>query len=110
MDTDRIPAWSDDRHDRTARLAALLFLGTLIFGAGIPLRGEIIFWPLPGLDVLKQQAGSIGCLNNLHQIGSAARIWSFDHGGQFPGQFQVFTNELDSPARFYCPADVGRLR
>ncbi len=109
MQTDCLTAWTESRHAWGVRLAVRLLLGMLILNAGIFVHGEIIFLPLPGLDQAHQKAGSLGCLNNLKQISYAAKRWSLDHGGQFPAEFQVFTNELASPAVFFCPTDVGRL-
>lgn len=108
METDCLSTWAAGRHDRTARLAARLLLRTLILSMGISARGEFLFWPLPGLDMAYQRAGSFGCANNLRQISYAAGQWSFNHVGQFPAEFQAFTNELASPAVFFCPTDVGR--
>ena len=109
METGRRPIWADDRHDQEARRIILFFLGSLVLVAGIAVRGEILFWPFPGLEVAKQRALSIGCVKNLQQIGFAVQLWSLDHGDQSPAGFQVFTNELASPAILFCPADVGRL-
>jgi hypothetical protein len=109
METDRHLAWADGWQVRVARLALRLLLGTLVFAAGISVRSEIVFWPLPGLEAAKQRALSIGCVRNLSQIGFAAQLWSSDHGDQVPAGFQVFTNELASPAVLFCPTDAGRL-
>lgn len=108
METNRLPVWADGWHNRTARFAICLLLGLLILVMGIPVRGEILFWPFPGLEVAKQRALSFGCVNNLKQIGFAARLWSMDSGDQAPAGFLVLTNDLASPAVLFCPADVGR--
>jgi len=109
MKEDRLSTWADGWHDWATRLAVRLLLGILMLGAGISVRGEIIFWPFPGLELAQQKALRINCLNNLYQIKYAAGRWSLDHGGQFPAEFQVFTNELASPAVLFCPTDMGRI-
>jgi hypothetical protein len=72
-------------------------------------ESEIIYLPLPGLDQAKQKVPAIDCWRNLHEIFSAAKRWSWKHGDQFPSDFQVFTNEMESPEILFCPADQSRV-
>lgn len=44
-------------------------------------------------------------MNNLKDLGLAARIYASDTEGKFPGSWLQVTNELDAPTRLICPAD-----
>ena len=55
-----------------------------------------------------EKALSIQCINNLKQIGLAARIYANDNGDVFPPNFLVMSNELSTPKILVCPADKGR--
>lgn len=92
------------------KLALKIFtaLALIIAGDVIPSRAQIIYWPLTAIELAKQKALSIGCLNNLKQIVYAARAWSLVHEGRFPGEILAVTNELSSPATLYCPANLSR--
>jgi hypothetical protein len=87
------------------RLVIAVALFALI---AISLRAEIIYWPLTALDLAKQRALSISCVNNLKSIVLAARFWSSENGSRYPPGIQAFTNELQLPAVLFCPADFGR--
>jgi hypothetical protein len=88
-------------------LKTLLALALLIVGEGGSARAENMDWPLTALDLAKQRALSVNCVNNLHQIVLAARV-SSGASGPFPQGFLSFTNGLDSPAALSCPANFGR--
>lgn len=80
---------------------------------------------LPILSKERSHAYRIGCVNNLKQTGMAFRIWSGDHGSEFPmavpetnggsaefvtgpnafRHFQVMSNVLGTPKILLCPAD-----
>ncbi len=45
------------------------------------------------------------CVNNMKQIGLAARIWSNDHNDTYPPDFLTMSNELYSPKILVCPND-----
>jgi len=55
------------------------------------------------------QAQSIKCINNLKQIGLAARIWATDNNDVFPSSWLVMTNELATPKFLVCPGDKARV-
>jgi hypothetical protein len=71
-------------------------------------QAEVIPWPLAGLAVAKEGATRIVCVNNLKQIGYAAKRFSNDNG-HFPSSFQELTNYLDNPKQILCPANGAHL-
>lgn len=58
----------------------------------------------------KAKAQRIACLNNLKQIGLAARLWANDNKDVLPEDFLSMTNELSTPKVLFCPADTHRQR
>jgi hypothetical protein len=56
----------------------------------------------------KSKAESIACVNNLKQIGLAARIWARDHNDLLASDFLAMTNELSTPRPLICPSDKQR--
>ena len=54
------------------------------------------------------QGQRVSCVNNLKQIGLAARLWSTDHNDTFPPDFASLSNELNSPKVLVCPGDARR--
>ena len=69
-------------------------------------QAEVVPWPLTGTAVAKDGALRIDCVNNLHQIGYAAKRFANDTG-HFPSSFQDLTNYLDSPKPLLCPANAA---
>jgi len=65
---------------------------------------------LPALAKAKAKAQQINCVNNMKQIGLAARIWSNDHGDKFPPDIQAMAQELNSPKILVCPSDSSKVR
>ena len=89
---------------------------------------------LPALAKAKDKAQSIKCTNNMKLIGLAFRLWSTDHGDEYPfnrsareggtkelcdrdtenfdknaaRHFQVLSNELARPNLLICPADSSK--
>lgn len=93
-------------------LAVLLLASKVTVGSS-----ETIYWPDEGLDLAKQRASSITCVNHLREIGVAARIWAGDNSGVFPPSLQVLAEDTDyqgydylgpDPSPVFCPANVGR--
>lgn len=82
---------------------------------------------LPALARSKKRTNRLGCTNNLKQVGLAYRLWSNDHGDEFPfafpsvdsslawanspqvfRHFQVMSNELVTPKILVCSKDLQR--
>jgi len=68
--------------------------------------------PLADLRAKMQAAGGTPeqidrmlCLDNLKQIGGAARQWAATHNGVFPADFSFLTDQLGTPERLRCPSD-----
>jgi len=57
----------------------------------------------------KDEAQSVRCVNNLKQIGLAARIWLNDNNDVFPPNFISMSNELATPKILHCPADAASI-
>ena len=79
-----------------------LFAGAIILAVALPAiaqnkRQAQGFTPGP--------AATPTCVNNLKQIGLAARIWSNDHNDTFPTDFLTMSNELIAPKILVCPDD-----
>ena len=51
---------------------------------------------LPALSRAKSKAQRISAVNNLKQIGLAAKTWSLDNGNAFPPTVEAMKNELGS--------------
>jgi len=99
----------------------LIVIATLAIAAGLL---------LPFLARSRSRSARIGCVNNLKQVGLGFRMWSQDHGDQFPWNvaitnggtlelvtngnalphFLIATNELNSPKILACPNDPDRSR
>ncbi len=57
----------------------------------------------------REKAKLIMCVNNMKQLGLAARIWATDNGDIFPPDVQSMSNELATAKVLVCPSDEGRL-
>ena len=60
---------------------------------------------LPALAKAKSKAQSISCVNNLKQMGLAARIYATDHNDAYPPDILSMKNELVTPKILICPND-----
>jgi hypothetical protein len=56
------------------------------------------------LQALKGEAHATACVNNLKQIGLAARLYAKNHADIFPPDFVSMKDELNSPKILFCPA------
>jgi len=56
----------------------------------------------------RDRARAIACINNLKQLGLAARIWAVDHGDVLPPNLISMSNEISSTKVLICPGDQGR--
>lgn len=63
---------------------------------------------LPALAKAKGRVQTISCVNNLKQIGLAARIWSNEHNEVFPPSFVSMSNELATTRVLICPQDKSK--
>jgi hypothetical protein len=61
---------------------------------------------LPALAKAKEKAQTIQCVNNLKQIGVAARLYADAHKNMWPTDFKSLAPELGSPSVLKCPADT----
>ncbi|MEO8426514.1 MAG: DUF4190 domain-containing protein [Verrucomicrobiota bacterium] len=86
-----------------------LAIGGFVMGylslALIPILAGML---LPALAHAKDKAQRINCVNNMKQIGLAARIWATDHNDKFPPDFSSMSNELNSPNILVCPGDSSK--
>jgi len=57
-------------------------------------------------DQQKEQIRKMWCLDNLKQVGWAARQRSLSHAGVFPPTFAAFKDDLYSPKCLVCPSDT----
>lgn len=62
------------------------------------------------MQMLKEEAQSVQCVNHMKQIGLAARIWANDRNDVFPPDFITMKNELTTPKILFCPADAAVIR
>jgi hypothetical protein len=58
---------------------------------------------------MQQNFASERCLNNLKQIGLAARVFSEANKYRFPDTFLQMSNELANPHLLRCPADTNHV-
>jgi len=59
----------------------------------------------------KEKALATGCINNLKQIGLAARIWANEHKTTLlPTDWFTMKNELTTPKILTCPGDTARTK
>ncbi|HEY5232673.1 MAG TPA: prepilin-type N-terminal cleavage/methylation domain-containing protein, partial [Verrucomicrobiae bacterium] len=62
---------------------------------------------LPALAAAKRKAQRISCVNNLHQIGLAFRVWEGDNNDKFP--MSVSTTAGGAEESVYNAAGTGKI-
>lgn len=80
----------------------------IIGGIGIlalPILAILAALMLPAFAQAKGKAQEINCVNNLKNLGLAARVYAIDNEGKLPGSWLQVTNELGAPKVLFCPAD-----
>ncbi len=60
------------------------------------------------LQEARERSHSIVCVNNLKQLGLAARIWATDNGDVAPANWLQMQNEMGTPRILVCPSDTTR--
>lgn len=63
---------------------------------------------LQELEKAREKAQRIACINNMKQMGLAARVWATDNDDVLPPDILSMTNELVTPKILICPADTTR--
>jgi len=58
------------------------------------------------LQQMKEEAHAVACVNNLKQIGLAARIWAADHNDVLPPDILSMKDGMATPKILFCPADA----
>lgn len=76
--------------------------------AARPLAGGTSAEDAAAAEAARQRAMAITCVNNMKQLGLAAKVWGLDNSNLFPEQIIFMTNEMGSPKILACPADAGR--
>lgn len=64
---------------------------------------------LPALAKAKSKAQSVSCINNLKQLGLAARIYANDNGDRPPPNLAALEEILVTTKALVCPSDQERL-
>lgn len=98
---------ADKFADATNELAQLESELSGVYSNDAKLMAELAQASPEQLDALKRRAQSRQCINNLKQIGLAARLWSNDHHERFPPDYLTMREELSTPKLLFCPAAGG---
>jgi hypothetical protein len=62
------------------------------------------------IEQAAQRSQLIGCINNMKQIGLAARLYANANGQTFPPDLATLRNELGTPKILFCPAAPGGVQ
>lgn len=93
-----------------AQLRTRLAVATQNLARAETALADAISVPPDELQRLKEEANSAQCINNLKQIGLAARMWANDNNDIFPPDFISMTNELNTPKILFCASDPAAVR
>lgn len=111
------------KHHPQSFIGAFTLLEVLLVVACLAILAAVF---LPALA--KPTNCTLGCVNNLKQVGVAFRTWAIDNGDKYPmavpmtnggtmelvgtrvvyAHFQVMSNELSTPKILVCPGDSGQ--
>lgn len=120
------PRFSNKRNHALTLVEVLVVIVVLAILAVIFLGATIVILPNGHKEDVNFH---VICVNNLKEIGVAYRIWQGDHGDKYPVQvsvtnggamelakkgiayvnFQVMSNELNTPKNLICPSDINRF-
>ncbi|HHY86039.1 MAG TPA: hypothetical protein GYA07_11000 [Verrucomicrobia bacterium] len=78
-----------------------------------PASGLFTAEEMAGMEAVgsaRERAMRIACINNMKQLGLAARIWATDHDDLMPPDVLSMTNEMNTPRILHCPADTSRTQ
>ena len=93
-----------------AQLRARLAAATQDLARAESELADAVKLPPEELQQVKEEAQSVGCINNLKQIGLAARLWAKDHDNVFPPDFISMRDQLATPKILFCPGDTAAAR
>ena len=107
----RAKRYPDIYGGRGAALAGLI-LGYVFIFIWVAVLGAVIAPALaagwPQFARGQGRVPAVSCINNLKQIGLAARIWSNEHNEIFPPSFASMSNELVKTSLLICPQDKAK--
>ena len=89
-------------------IAGLCISGVMVFVSAIIILQAALL--LPAMNKAKGNAVRIHCVNNLKQVGLAARMYSMDNKDTFPPDFLSMSNELNTPKILVCNADTQHTK
>jgi len=114
------PRWAKQRNAAMTLFEVILVVAVLMLLAA---------FLLPDLARSRRRVSRINCINNLHQVCTAFRIWEGDNNDKYPmaisvtnggamelvatgnviASYLVISNELSTPKILVCPEDSSRI-
>src|SRR5262249_13678893 len=70
-----------------------------------PAAGALTTEEQEAMAKARQRVLAVKCVNNLKQLGLAARMWALNEGDHVPVNILQMTNEMSTPKILACPAD-----
>jgi hypothetical protein len=80
---------------------------TVVLMSAVAVPATLAAMILPALAKAKARAQQIACVNNMKQLGLAAKMWATDNKDMYPQNFLTMSNELNNPRVLICPADAA---